>query len=153
MKRYFYLLLLLGLAFGLIFNSQAFAARSLYDDFSGDFIDGSKWRYREYVREVVGGQLISKVGNNTTDEHARNTTKFLNPSSITAIQCDITVVLANLDTGTDPMSFARADGRFYNTLNSGTERGDIWAAVYIGNRGSGLEAWWIVSESLDDEGC
>jgi hypothetical protein len=50
------------------------------------------------------------------------------------------------------MSFARVSGRFYNTLNSGTERGDIWTGLYIGDRGSGLEAWWEVHESLDDEG-
>lgn len=151
MKRYFYLLLLLGLALCLIFNTQA-AAKSLYDDFSGDFIDGSKWRDREHVREVVGGQLVSKVGNNTTNDHVRNTTKFQDPSSINVIECDIIVVATNLDTGTNLSSFARIDGRFYNTLNSGTERGDIYAAVYIGDRGSGLEAWWAVGESLDDEG-
>jgi hypothetical protein len=62
------------------------------------------------------------------------------------------VVVVNLDAGTDNVSFSRVDGRFYNTLNLGTEKGDVWASVNIGDRGIGLEAWWQVFESLDDAG-
>ncbi len=152
MKRYFYLCLLLGLAFALIVNTQAFAAKALYDDFSGNFIDSSKWYGSEFVREVAGGNLASKVANNTSTTSARNNTSFQNPSSINVIECDITAVVVNFDAGIGNKSFARISGRFYNTLNSGTQSGDIWAGVYIGDRGSGLEAWWEVHESLDDEG-
>jgi len=153
MKRYFYLCLLLGLAFGLIVNTQAFAARALYDDFSGNLIDGSKWRDVDLVREVVGENLVSKVANSTSTPDGRNNTSFQNPSSIEDIQCDITIVEINLDTGTDNSSFARISGRFYNTLlNPGTEQGDVWAGLFIGNRGSGLEVWWEVYESLDATG-
>ena len=152
MKRYLYWFLFLGLAFVLIFNTQAFAARVLYDDFSGNFIDSSKWNESEFVREVAGGNLVSKVANNTSTTSARNNTSFQNPSSINVIECDITAVVVNFDAGIGNKSFARISGRFYNTLNSGTQSGDIWAGVYIGDRGSGLEAWWEVHESLDDEG-
>jgi hypothetical protein len=35
------------LSFALIINPQAFAAgKTLYDDFSSNYIDGSKWRQR-----------------------------------------------------------------------------------------------------------
>ena len=152
MKRYFYLCLMLGLAFGLIVNTQAFAASALYDDFSGTYIDGQKWNEREFVREVVGGQLVSKVRNSTTTATANNLTSFQNPSSINIIQCDITVVATNLDTGTNPFSVARIEGVFYNASNSGTQLGNIFAAIYIGDRGNGIEAWWVVSESQDDQG-
>ncbi len=152
MKRYFYLCLLLGVIFALIINTQAFAARALYDDFSGNLIDSSKWKEVDFVREVAGGNLVSKVANNTSTPNGRNNTPFQNPSSINVIECDITLVEVNLDAGTDNRSFARVDGRFYNTLNSGTEQGDVWAGVFIGNRGNGLEAWWEVSESLDAGG-
>ena len=126
--------------------------KTLYDNFSGDSLSNSKWGVREFVREVVGGELVSKVGNSTGNEQARNNTVFQDPSSINAIQCDIKVITANLDTGTDPSSFARVDGRFYNTQNSGTNRGDVWAGVFIGNRGNGLEAWWEAWEAIDDDG-
>jgi hypothetical protein len=152
MKRYFCLCLLVGLAFGLIVNPQAFGAKTLYDDFSGNFIDSSKWNESEFVREVAGGNLVSKVANNTSTLTARNNTFFQNPSSINSIQCDINPVVVNLDDGTSNRSFARIGGRFYNTQNSGTHEGDIFAAVYIGNRGSGLEAWWGVYESQDENG-
>jgi hypothetical protein len=153
MKRYFYLCLFLGVTFALIINTQAFAARALYDDFSGNLIDSSKWKEVDFVREVAGGNLASKVGNNTSTPNARNNTVFQNPSTIEDIECDITVVEVNLDTGTDNSSFARIDGRFYNTLlNPVTEEGDVWAGLHIGNRGSGLEVWWEVNESLDATG-
>jgi hypothetical protein len=152
MKRNFYLCLLFGLVFALIVNTQAFAAKALYDDFSGTYIDGQKWKARELVREVVGGKLVSKIGNSATNTNTRNGTKFQNPSSINVIQSDIIVVATNLDTGTNLASFARIDGRFYNTANSGTNRGDIYAGVSIGDRGSGLEAWWYVAEISNDAG-
>jgi hypothetical protein len=134
--------------------TQAFAAKSLLDDFSGTYIDSQKWEYREFVREVVAEKLASKIGNSTFTEEARNVTAFQSPSSITTIECDITIVATKLDTGTDPRSFARIDGRFYNmnTLNPTTHKGDIWAGVFIGNRGSDLEAWWEIWELMDDEG-
>jgi hypothetical protein len=151
MKRYFYLCLMLGLFFGLIVNTQAFAASALYDDFSETYIDAQKWIERELVREVVGGQLVSKIGNNTNAPDT-NTTSFQNPSSINIIQCDITVVATNLDTGTNPYSVARIEGVFYNASNPETQQGNIWAGVYIGDRGNGIEAWWTVQESQDDQG-
>ena len=104
-------------------------------------IDSSKWKEVDFVREVAGGNLVSKVANNTSTPNARNNTSFQNPSTIEDIECVITIVEVNLDTGADNSSFARIDGRFYNTLNSGTEEGDVWAGLHIGNRGSGLEVW------------
>ena len=152
MKRNPYLGIVLALFSMFVVGAQAFGSPALYDNFSGPYIDNEKWDARELVREVVDGKLVSKVGNSTSNMHARNNTPFENPSSIHAIQCDITMVETVLDTGTPRLSFARIDGRFYNTLNSGTQKGDVWAAVHIGDRGSGLEAWWEIVEVLDDEG-
>jgi len=107
------------------------------------------------VRKVSQGKLVMKIQNSTTEEIVRKRASFsdqLDPSVINSIECDILVSAASLDSGVDPQSFARVNGRFYNAQNSGTERGDIWAGLYIGNRGSGLEAWWIVSEATDDGG-
>ena len=155
MKRTLYVSMVLVLFSIFTVWTQAFAAKSLLDDFSGANIDSQKWEYGELVREVVGGELVSKIGNDTFTEQARNSTAFQNPSSINIIQCDITVVATTkLDTGTDPRSFARIDGRFYNAkaLNPTTHNGDIYSELLIGDRGSGLEAWWEIWESMDDEG-
>ena len=152
MKRTFYVSMVLVLFSIFIVWAQAFA--SLLDDFSGTYLDSQKWEYRELVREVVGGELVSKIGNDTFTEQARNNTGFQNPGSIHTIECDIKIVETVLDTGNDPRSFARISGRFYNanTLNPTTHKGDIYSELLIGDRGSGLEAWWEIWECTDDQG-
>ena len=122
----------------------------IYDDFSETYINPEKWKQREYVREVTGGKLVSKAANSIGSD-VYNNTHFRNGSSINVIQSDITVIRAVLDTGSSPFSCARVQGWFYNTKTSGGATGDIWAGVFIGERGSGLEAWWTVLEYLDDE--
>jgi len=134
------------------FSFSTVQSKTLYDSFSGTTIDPQKWNDYELVREVVNGKLLSKVGNSANVDDVRNNTPFQNPGSITVIECEITVFQAVLDTGTNLQSVARMDGRFYNTLNEGTEKGDIWAAVSIGDQGSGIEAWWEVWEATDDNG-
>jgi len=98
-----------------IVGAEAFAAKSLYDDFSGIYIDNQKWLVRELVREVIAGNLVSKIGNASGTGEFRNNIRLQNPESITAIECELTVVGTNLDTGTEPISFAGIGGFFYNT--------------------------------------
>jgi len=139
--------------FSIIFiRAEAFGERSLYDNFTGPYIDAQKWYNREFVREVdpVNGILISKIGNASVTGTFRNMTEFQDPASITTIACDITLVKTILDTGSYPISFARIEGFFYNTQDSGGAEGDIWAAVVIGDRGNGLEAWWEVDDDMTD---
>ena len=62
------------------------------------------------------------------------------------------MVTTVLESGSNPRSWARVDGIFYNKNAFGDSSGDIWAGVHIGDRGSGLEAWWAVEEKLDDNG-
>ena len=132
-------------------TSDAFGAKSLFDDFSGPYIDGEKWSYREYVQAVdpVAGKLVSKTGNPATAGKVYNTISFEEPESITAIECELTIVAISLDTGR-AVSFARIEGDFYNTQFLGGAAGDILATVGIGDSGNGLQAFWNVSESLDD---
>jgi len=153
MKRNFGLTMIL-IFFSIIFiRAEAFGERSLYDNFTGLYIDAKKWYNREFVREIdpVNGTLISKIGNAYGTGTFRNMTEFQDPASIHTIACDITLVNTGLDTGSYPTSFARIEGFFYNTQGSGGAKGDIWAAVVIGDRGDGLEAWWEVEEFKDDD--
>jgi len=149
MKRNILTIAYLALAFIFFITGHALGSRVL-DDFSGTCLDGQKWNDRELVREIVGGKLVSKVGNGPSC-CTKNFIHFLNPSTINVIQSDITVVKTILDTGTNPASCARIQGLFYNTRTSGGATGDIWAGVSIGDRGSGLEAWWSVEEALNDD--
>lgn len=126
-------------------------AKTLYDDFSGNYVESSKWYQRDFVREVSQGKLVTKVRNSIVEENVRNTIALANPESVSTIQCDIAIMEATVDTGTNSMSFARIQGFFYNTQGSGGATGDVIALLYIGDRGSGLEAWWDVYEADDDE--
>ena len=152
MKRIYCLNTILIFLFIFTVGTNSVTAKTLYDDFSGDYLDSAKWEEQDFVREVKQGELLLKVGNSATELSARNTSPFIDPSSINIIECDISVVIANLDSGDESESSARVTGRFYNTQNSGTERGDIWVALKIGDRGSGLETWWEAWEATDDVG-
>ena len=58
-----------------------------------------------------------------------------------------------LDNGSEPESFARIGGYFYNINDSGGATGDIFAQIKIGDRGNGgLEAFWYVDQRLTDDG-
>jgi hypothetical protein len=133
-------------------GANVVTAKTLYDDFSATYLDSGKWIQGQLVREVSEGMLVLEVHNSVNEGVVRETVPFADPSSIHTIECDIVLNTAALDSGTDSESFARIDGRFYNAQNSGTERGDIWAGLYLGDRGNGIEAWWTVNEAMDNDG-
>ena len=118
MKRNLFVSILIIFSSIFISWTATFAEINLYDDFSETYIDAQKWKDREFVREVSAGKLISKIGN-TAGTGGINNTAFQNPQSITSIECRLTMVATALDTGTNPESFARIGGFFYNTKGSG----------------------------------
>ncbi|MFH0730513.1 MAG: DUF4214 domain-containing protein [Pseudomonadota bacterium] len=146
-------LFLLAIAL-LVFAIPAFA-KQLFDDFSGAYVNDSRWPHsspsNEIAREVVNGKLVSKIGNNPDTLVASNLVRFANAGSINSIQCDMIINETVVDTGDEPWSFGCITGMFYNTQSSGGGKGDVVANVYIGDRGNGLEAWWLVGESTTDD--
>ena len=152
MKRYSWFALVFVFFIFYCLNCNVWAAKELYDDFSGTYIDSQRWKSCEFVREIVAGKLVSKIGNDSGTGVYRNNTAFQNPESINVIKCEITVEDTILDTGNDPLSVARIGGYFYNTKETGGATGDIYAGVVIGDRGNGgLEAYWVVLESKNDD--
>jgi hypothetical protein len=72
---------------------------------------------------------------------------------IKSIECEVTVVEAQLDSAPGSRSHALIFGFFYNKNTEGGATGDIMALVRIGERGNGgLEASWVVVELLSDDG-
>ncbi len=144
---------------GALTNSGAglvpvFASQSvpyLYDNFSNDKLDISKWKSLEFVRKVSPeGVLTSKIRATNADE--RNRTTISSGSLIDKLTADIRIVEANRVSGANLEVFGRIAGFFYNAdFNSPSDAtGEIWAGVFIGDRGEGLEAWWAVQKSLDE---
>ena len=149
MRLRYYLGTFLIIMFLFISLPGAWAGRVLYDDFSGEIIDNSKWIGSEAVLKVdpFRKKLISKISNTPENGTQAVSVNFQEPESIDSIECELTVIKADLDTGYGASSIAGIEGYFYNTQSSGTSStGDITAAIYIGNRGNGLEAFWTVRE-------
>ena len=123
-------------------TGNIFAEIKLYDDFSTGYIDGNKWRQREYVLEIVNAELVFKLGNRSPGMGAevapgffRNNLPIKNPEVINSIECDITVMEAQLDSAIGSKSFIRIGGYFYNKNDTGDATGDIFAQIMIGDQG------------------
>ena len=115
--------------------------RVLYDDFSAGFIDVQKWPRGMLAQEIRGGALASEV---RALGFAGYQTSFTNPDNIKSIQTTVTVSQVGFFNQQSDV-FAQIEGFFYNGPN-----GDVWAAVSIGDRGQGLEAYWYVFEEKAD---
>jgi hypothetical protein len=149
MKKLLTFFVMVSLFLGAVSFAPAEAAD---DNFSNPLMDDQKWRQPEYVRETVNGKLLLKVANAVNLSFTpRVSNNVINPSSVHSIGCFITVAsTSSTDTGDNVESTGRIEGFFYNTQAAGGATGDVWAAVKIGNRGYGLEAWWEIKESLND---
>jgi hypothetical protein len=150
MKKGPYLSFVLTLLVCCFISANGLAVKKLHDTFSGTYLDGQRWEYRDFVRKIAGGKLVLKIANDRIEGTVRNNLNFQDPENINAIECKITVVAAALDVGDEPVAFARIGGVLYNARNSGGATGDIWAEIQIGDRGNGLEAFWTVEEIADD---
>jgi len=147
---------LIGIFVSLILSTYAFSL-TLYDDFSGTYIDKTKWRQGEMVREIQEGKLVSKLTG--YGAHISNNLNFRNPASITYIEADVT--LEDIEGSYDPgppgrSSFpgAQLTGRFYNDGTGSPESlvGEVQAAVRIGFQSGPLKALWIVQKNLNANG-
>jgi len=125
--------------FAVSFVFPDMALSQVYDDFSGDQIDSTRWTYREFVRTVdknTGKVQLAQVNvdpsmittyPNTND----NNLSLPNPNSINSIQADVV-----LESSTTNNGFARAElfGSWYNdgTVGAGMI-GDIITGVSLRN--------------------
>ncbi len=159
MKSYLIFLIAWIVTIFLFSVSNLSAEIKLYDDYSTGYLDGNKWKQREYVREIINGQFVSKLGNRSPGMGAeiapgifRNNLPFTNPETIDSIECEITIVETILDNALDSKSYARIGGYFYNKNATGGATGDIYAQLMIGDQGNGkIEAFWEVQETLTDD--
>lgn len=141
----------LYLVIPLIIASTTAHTKEIYDQFDGNRLHADKWYEDIFVREVADGKLINKIGNTTLEEYPRVYNAIQNPTSINTLECEVRVNQADLDDeGLATDSYATIDGRWYNTRNNGDALGDVWAGVYLGNRGAGFEAWWGIWELVEN---
>jgi hypothetical protein len=119
----------------------------LYDDFSGTYIDKTKWRQGEWVREIREGKLIVKqssapypIGINTPYGES-NWLSFPDPNSVNSIQADVTILESSITNSAQTR--ARLAGVWYLAAEPGPGlTGDMWANVEIRETSAGLFAQW-----------
>jgi hypothetical protein len=139
-------------------GGNAVAGKLLWDTFSSEHMDGSKWWPREYVRQVVDEQYVSKLGNSSgmgaevLPGIFRVSLPLVEKDEIKTIQVDITLVEVVRDQqAVDAKSFAMVGGYFYNVNGIQSLAGDVFAQINIGDQGNGLEAFWEVSKRLSED--
>lgn len=129
---------------------------TLYDDFDDPsmMMDSSKWRVYEFVREIAGGRLRSKLRtstHSTSDAFVNNTLEIAYPVGINAIQARVTPIAYNNPQGV--FQVADISGAFYNDGSGAHGRtGDVVGQVFIGGRGSTPIGMWRVYRYLDPDG-
>jgi len=124
----------------------------LYDDFSSPMIDQTKWITYEFVREIQGEKLRSRVRTSAASSSSiYNRLEFINPSLINIIQAKVTPIVYGNSLGADTV--ARISGYYYNDGTSGGTRiGQVGAQVRIGGTGSTPVASWLVWKETDETG-
>lgn len=152
MKRE-YLWLAMITAFVLL-TAGPLSAKTLYDDFTEDYVTKVLWRdnglntpnVNEFVREIKNGALVLKVGSHEYTDPLRNNLRFMDPAPISAMSAEFKVVEINNDPTDSGTAYARMGGFFYNrdAASPSDMAGDVWAEICIGDRGSGLEAWYEI---------
>jgi len=149
MKKKFFLSLI-GLFVSLILSTYAFSL-TLYDDFSGTYIDKTKWREGEWVREIdpLNQRLLLKQASpspiviSTYPYVDYNNLSFSDPNSVNSIQADVTILQNNVTNQANTR--ARLGGRWYNDgTPGGGFAGDIWAEVDIRWTSTGFKGYWYV---------
>ncbi len=155
-------IVLLAMAILLVLQAGPLGAVTLYDDFSSNYLKKSIWtdhdtgsRYlHEFVREIdtTNEVLVLKYGTNEEIYPSRQGVALVTPfaAPLTGLKADVKIVEMNNDPTDSVSVFGRIAGLFYNrdfaSPAPGCFDGDIWAELAIGDRGSGLEAWFEVEE-------
>ena len=123
---------------------------SVYDDFSADIIDVTKWQtYYDLVRDVDNGALRLMRRTSTADTGAASsiTLDFTNPELIKTMQAQVTPLAYSNPNGLDTK--ANISGRYYNDGTLNGYQGDVIAGVGIGGTGASPVASWTLRRHTD----
>jgi hypothetical protein len=123
----------------------------IYDDFSTDIIDVTKWSstYVDFARDIDNGALRLKKRTSTADTGAASSValEFSNPDFIKTMQAKVTPVAYSNPNSLDTKS--NISGRYYNDGTLNGFQGDIIAGVGIGGTGASPVASWTLRRHTD----
>lgn len=138
-----------GIIAGLMLSPGAFAGE-FTDDFSSGTLEAKNWSTPAYVRNITPGEKFwSKYSQSNIDGgYSRNrlrTHKDIGDGlyEVKALINVKDIAFANNSTSV----FARIEGLFYDSA-----LGLVWTALYIGDQGTGMVAWWAWDEGGGSKG-
>ena len=119
----------------------------LYDDFSEERIDSTKWENLELLRRLSGGVLQSTFAQFGSDDG--NGLDVLNPTTVENFEVDVSITEVD---NVEANPLAGLAGAFYNDgTPGGGATGDIIAAVGIGHNGTNLGGAFVIGRCEDFE--
>jgi len=126
---------------------------SLYDDFSGDTIDTTKWRtndgVNDYVRDIYNEALRLKV---RTSEADTNTIQWNQVNMSSTKLPDVVQANVTLRDYSNPNGMylrAGVSGEYYNDGTNKDWEGEVSANVAVGGTGEDPVAYWNVVRHTD----
>jgi hypothetical protein len=122
----------------------------IYDDFSSDTIDLTKWQsYYDLVRDVDNGslRLMRRTSTADTGNASSYALQFTNPELIKTMQAQVTPLAYSNPNGLDVK--ANISGRYYNDGTDNGYQGDVIAGVGIGGTGASPVASWTLRRHTD----
>ncbi len=160
-------------------SSQSYAALELIEDFSSSVVDCSNFPYGRssefsiyYQSDRVHFTLDPYMSIGGVEETYcaariwadRNTMGLNENNAPVKIATSVKLSEVNFDPSMEYTAFSMS-GYFYNTRTDeqravfgsapGAEgdgpTGDVWVSLRFGDRGAGLEVWWIIDEVLDND--
>ncbi len=127
-----------------------------YDDFSGTYIDRTKWRQGEMVREIdsANQRLLVKQASTRPSAYPywdANRLAFVDPNSVNSIQADVTIHQADISNQAE--TWARVSGTwYYDGTAGGGIIGSIVGEVFLRKDSTGLYAAWEVVRLTSADG-
>ena len=144
--------------FPTILQAQLPSCDFLLDDFSGDSLDLDEWNTPESSRYLSAGKLnISQTlisrRSRTTYRDTQRFHLYFNDGLRDDIGAKVALTKANVSASGDGLAFASIQGAYYNSENNDPDNqiGDIFAEVNIGDTGDGLEAWYVIVRSDNED--
>ena len=120
----------------------------VFEDFSGS-MSLDKFTSGEINQTVVSGELVlASRASASSRRNARTSQAFLiNSAGVTNYSADLKITELSLGNSETQQAEIRLFGEYYFT-----DVGIAWVSIALGDRGNGLEAWYVIYNDVYDNG-
>jgi hypothetical protein len=135
-------------------STSTIAAPSLFEDFSDSISLDKYWAMEESIElDPVTQKLLVSAKGRAFERKSRDNDLVLVDTSVATLQANLSVSSVSLSNPDAQQALLGISGTFYNSesVSPSTELGEVFVRVAIGDRGTGLEAWYEMQVSTADD--